>query len=517
MAKTMGRSSLVFAIMTLVSRVLGLCRDILIARYFDAAITDPFFAALRIPNTLRRFFAEGGFANAFVPVFSATKAEDPDKLKDLLRHTSGTLLGILLFITGLGIVFSGSVIALVANGLLAKPEQYVLAQAMLKIMFPYILLISLTAMCGGILNTFGRFAIPALTPALLNITLIGACLWRGYYRADSGDMVGMELAWAVLLGGILQLGLQLPFIAKEGLLLLPRWGWKHYGVRQIIKLMIPTLFGSSVGQLTVLLNTFLASHLMTGAISWLYYSDRMVELPIALIGVALGTVILPKLSALKAVDDDTRFIYTVDWAIRWGLVVGTAASVGLVVLAPTVLATLFYGGKFQQIDLLMTTYSLRAYAVAAVFLIMVKVLAPTFYARQDTRTPVRAGITAMIANLIAALILSQFYGHIGLAAASSISAIVNMSLLFYFLYRDGIHIKAASWLFLVKIIAANIAMALVLTFLQNTMIENAHWLDMPRIIRFSYLLLLVGIGFLVYLVALYLMGIRLKQFTLGYE
>lgn len=515
MARTMGRSSLVFAAMTLISRILGLLRDMLIARYFDASITDPFFAALRIPNTLRRFFAEGGFANAFVPVFSATKAEHPEKLKDLLRHTSGTLLGILLLITVLGVVFSGTVIALVANGLLEKPAQYVLAENMLRIMFPYILLISLTAMCGGILNTFGRFAIPALTPVLLNITLILACLWRAHHGAYSGGVVGMELSWAVLLGGILQLGLQLPFIAKEGLLLRPRWGWQHSGVRKIIKLMIPTLFGSSVGQLTVLLNTFLASHLITGSISWLYYSDRMVELPIALIGVALGTVILPKLSALKAIDDDARFVYTLDWAMRWGLVVGAAATVGLVVLAPSVLSALFYGGKFQAFDLVMTTYSLRAYAIAAVFLIMVKVLAPAFYARHDTKTPVHAGITAMIANLIAALILSRFYGHVGLAAASSVAAVVNVTLLFYFLRRDGVHIKTGSWLFLLQILAANIAMGLVLLFLQSTLIETPHWLEMHRLLRCIYLLLLISIGFLVYLIALYLMGIRLKQFRLG--
>lgn len=515
MAKTMGKSSLVFAAMTLISRILGLLRDMLVARYFDASITDPFFAALRIPNTLRRFFAEGGFANAFVPVFSATKAEHPDALKDLFSHTAGTLLTILLIITALGTLFAGGIITAVANGLVDKPAQYLLAENMLRIMFPYILLISLTAMCGGILNTYGRFAIPALTPVLLNITLIGACLYRGYISKNQEASAGMELAWAVLLGGILQLGLQLPFIVKLGLFTRPRWGWKHSGVRRIMKLMLPTLFGSSVGQLTVLLNTFLASHLMTGAISWLYYSDRMVELPIALIGVALGTVILPKLSALKAVEDDKRFVYTLDWAMRWGFVVGSAASVGLIVLAPAVLAALFYGGQFNQLDLAMTTLSLRAYAAAAVFLIMVKVLAPAFYARHDTKTPVRAGITAMIANLAAALILSRFYGHVGLAAASTVASIVNVSLLFYFLQKDGICIKGRSWLFILQIIAANLAMALVLSYLQSTLIDNTSWLAEPRLMRFLYLLLLISIGFLVYLVALYLMGIRLKQFKLG--
>lgn len=510
MARSIGRSSLVFAAMTLISRVLGLLRDILVARYFEAGITDPFFAALRIPNTLRRFFAEGGFANAFVPVFSATKAEHPEQLKDLLRHTSGTLLGFLLAITTVGVIFSGAIIYAVANGLSAKPEQFVLAEQMLRIMFPYILLVSLTAMAGGVLNTYGRFAIPALTPVLLNIALISACLWRAY-RGDAGD-VGMELAWAVLIGGILQLALQLPFLYRLGLLVMPKWGWKHSGVRRILRLMLPTLFGSSVGQLTILVNTFLASHLLTGSISWLYYTDRMVELPIALIGVALGTVILPKLSALKALDDERRFAYTLDWALRWGILVGSAASLGLTVLAPSILATLFYGGEFTAQDLLMTTLSLRAYGIAAVFLILVKVLAPAFYARHDTRTPVRAGICAMAANLLAAIVLSRFYGHVGLAAASALAAVVNVGLLLYFLWRQGIRIKTASLGFVFKLLAANAAMGLCLLYLQG---DAGQWLEWTRFERLWHLLLLIAVGIMTYFVALYALGVRKQQFILG--
>ena len=357
---SLGRSSAVFAVMTLLSRVLGLLRDMLVARYFDVMVTDAFYAALRIPNTLRRFFAEGSFANAFVPVFSATRTEHPEQLKDLLRHTSGTLLGILLAITAIGVLFSGAIITLVASGLSERPEQFVLASDMLRIMFPYILLISLTAMAGGVLNTFGQFGIPALTPVLLNITLIAAALWRHYHGAPhDGSVYGMELAWAVFLGGVAQLALQLPFLYKCGMLLCPRWGWKHSGVRRILKLMVPTLFGSSVGQLTVLINTYLASWLVTGSISWLYYSDRLVELPVGLIGVALGTVILPRLSALRAADNDAQFVRTLDWALRWGFLVGSAAAVGLIVLAPSIIAGLLYGGRFDAHYVEMTTLSLR--------------------------------------------------------------------------------------------------------------------------------------------------------------
>lgn len=314
----LGRSSLIFSVMTLLSRILGLLRDMLVARYFDSSITDPFFAALRIPNTLRRFFAEGGFANAFVPVFSATRTESPEQVKELFSHTAGTLMTALLVVTVFGVAFSGAIVFAVAYGLVEKPAQYLLAVDMLRIMFPYIFLISLTALAGGVLNTYGRFAVPALTPVLLNVTLILACLWRAQAGEETTLVYGMELAWAVLLGGILQLAIQIPFLARLGFLVRPRWGWKHGGVRRIMRLMLPTLFGSSVGQLSVLVNTFLASLLATGSISWLYYSDRMVELPVALIGVALGTVILPRLSALKAGEDWQRFYSTLDWALQIG-------------------------------------------------------------------------------------------------------------------------------------------------------------------------------------------------------
>ena len=509
---SLGRSSLLFACMTLISRVLGLLRDMLVARYFDSSITDPFFAALRIPNTLRRFFAEGGFANAFVPVFAATRAERPEAVRDLFRHTAGTLLSVLLAITVLGVIFAGSIIFAVAHGLTGKSAQYVLATDMLRIMFPYILLISLTALAGGVLNSYGRFAIPALTPVLLNVTLIAACLWRAAVGREDGTLVyGMELAWAVLAGGILQLAIQIPFLARIGLLVWPRWGGSHPGVRKIMRLMLPTLFGSSVGQLSVLVNTFLASMLATGSISWLYYSDRMVELPVALIGVALGTVILPRLSALKASDDWQRFYVTLDWALHWGLLVGSAAAVGLVALAPSILATLFYGGVFGEHDWLMTTRALRAYGIGVFFLIMVKVLAPAFYARHDTKTPVKAGITAMVVNMLAALLLGHFFDHVGLAAASTVAALVNMSLLLVFLYREGFSFKRFSLLYVGQLLLANGAMLSVLLWLQG---DAQVWLHLPVGQKMLQLVLIIVTGVLTFAVALYAMGIRFQQLQL---
>lgn len=513
---SLGRSSLVFALMTLVSRVLGLWRDMLVARYFDSAITDPFFAALRIPNTLRRFFAEGGFANAFVPVFSATRAqtqeEQPDAVRDLLAHTAGTLLTVLLAITALGVIFSGSIIFAVAHGLLEKPAQYVLATDMLRIMFPYILLISLTALAGGVLNSYGRFAVPALTPVFLNITLIVAALWRaGVGREDMTLAYGMELAWAVLAGGIVQLAIQIPFLARLGLLVWPRWGGKHPGVRRIMRLMLPTLFGSSVGQLSVLVNTFLASLLATGSISWLYYADRMVELPVALIGVALGTVILPKLSALKAGDDWQRFYVTLDWALRWGLLVGSAAAAGLVTLAPAILATLFHGGVFDDHSWRMTTQALRACGVGTFFLIMVKVLVPAFYARHDTKTPVKAGIAAMIVSMISAAVLGHYFAHVGLAAAGTVASVVNVSLLVFFLRREGIGLKRFSWLYLLQLFFANGAMVSVLWWLQG---DTNAWLSKPGGQQILHLLLIILAGMVTFVLALYATGIRFRQLQL---
>lgn len=502
---SVGKSSLVFAAMTLISRVLGLIRDILIARYFGATITDPFFAALRIPNTLRRFFAEGSFANAFVPVFSATRAEHPDALRDLLRHTSGTLLYILAAITLAGVLGSTWVIYVIAHGLTAKPEQFVLANHMLKIMFPYILLISLTAMAGGVLNSHGKFAIPAITPVFLNITLIGAGLYHYFISPNSN---GIELAWAVLLGGIIQLAIQLPSLYRLHLLCLPKWGWHHAGVRKIMKLMLPTLFGSSIGQLSILINTFLASMLVTGSISWLYYSDRMVELPIALIGVALGTVILPRLSALKAQDNREHFQKTLDWALRCGLLVGTAATCGLFILAPAILAALFYGGRFNAHDVLMSTLSLRAYACSVVLLILVKVLAPAFYARQDTKTPVKAGISAVCVNILMALILSRFYGHVGLAAASSFGALVNVSLLLYFLSKTQVKINLLRSRFCAQIIVANAAMIAILVYFNPSL---DAWIAWGRGMRIVHLVLLVILGMMSYAIALLLAGVRVRN------
>lgn len=499
MAKSLGRSSLVFSAFTMLSRLLGLLRDMLLARHFDSTITDPFFAALRIPNTLRRFFAEGSFTNAFVPVFTEVKEHNPAELAELLRRVCGTLLVLLLTVTALGVLFSGTVLALVAGGLTGHSRE--LAREMLPIMFPYILLISLTALASSVLNSFQIFAVPAFTPCLLNLTLIGASLW---HRPENH---GLELAWAVLLGGILQLAIQLPSLRRLGLLLRPKWGWHYGGVRKIFRLMLPTLFGSSVGQLTVLINTALASALATGSISWLYYADRLVELPVALIGVAIGVVILPRLSALKNQPSQRQFQLTLNWALRWGLLLGSAAAVGLSVAARPLVLTLFQRGKFDNHDVLMTTHALEIYGLGAFFLIMVKILAPAFYARQDTRTPVKAGLVAMTINMVLAFPLSHFYQHVGLAAATTIASFVNMTLLLQLLRP----LQFSRW-FLLRVVLANGVLVLVLLWLQGRLFPQQPFGSWERLLR---LMALVALAMASYVATLYGLGLRPRHLRLG--
>ncbi|MBR1374926.1 MAG: murein biosynthesis integral membrane protein MurJ [Cardiobacteriaceae bacterium] len=509
MSKSAAKSSLIFAAMTLISRLLGLLRDILIARFFPAGLSDIFFAAQRIPNTLRRFFAEGGFANAFVPVFSATKAENEAELKNLLAHTFGALFLILSLISLLGVIFSSTIFYFVAKGIAENPEKLALGSSMLAIMFPYILLISLTAMCGGILNTYGKFALPALTPAILNLAVISACFWR----KSHGETDGTELAWAVLGAGVLQLAVQLPFLFRLRLLVFPLINFAHQGVRKIIRLMIPTLFGSSVGQFVVLFNTFIASHLAVGSISWLYYTDRLVELPTALIGVALGTVILPRLSALKAKNKEEDFSRTLNWALRWGILVGTAAAIGLAMTAEHLLAAFFYGGKFTTYDVERTAASLQVYSCAALFLILVKILAPAFYARQDTKTPVKIAIVAMLTNVVLAVILSRYFAHIGLAMSATISAVVNVCLLTLSLKKFGFHIEGKFFSFIGKIIFANLAMAV---FLYLVLFNSslAEYLELARLERILRILITIISAAAIYALALFISGIRPRSLSL---
>ncbi len=490
--------------MTLVSRILGFVRDILIARLFGAATgTDAFFVAFKIPNFMRRLFAEGAFSQAFVPVLSEYRARNrPGELQTFLDGMSGVLTLALLGMTVIGIVLAPVFIAVFAPGFVADTPKYELASAMLRLTFPYLLFISLTALAGGILNAFGRFAVPALTPALLNLAMIGTALWL----APRLDEPVMALAWGVLIAGIAQLAFQVPFLARAGLLPRPRPAFRDPGVRKVLRLIVPALFGVSVTQINLLIDTVIASFLITGSVSWLYYSDRMIEFPLGVFGIALATVILPGLSRRHAQDRPELFTRTLDWALRWVMVVTPAAALGLALLAGPILSTLFQYQAFGAHDVLMSTRSLIAFCVGLPAFVAIKVLANGYYARQDTATPVRIGIKAMLANIVFNLILVWPLAHAGLALATSCSAMLNGLLLYRGLRAAGVYRPMPGWGRLAfTVIAANGAMGAVLVLGPPPM---EWWIAAGALERSLELALWAGVGALAFAITLFATGIR---------
>ena len=438
------RSGAIVGAMTFLSRILGFVRDQILAIVFGAgAATDVFLVAWKIPNFLRKLFAEGAFAQAFVPVFSEYRETRGRKeLTDLAAHVAGTMILILLIISTLGVMLAPLLILLFAPGFNDNQEQYELATHMLRITFPYLFFVSLLAYAGSMLNTFGRFAIPSLTPVLLNICMILAAL----FLSPLFEQPIVALAWGVFIAGIVQLLFQWPFLQQLGLLPRPRWGWRHPGVRRILKLMAPVLFGSSVAQINILLDTIIASFLITGSLSWLYYSDRLVQFPLGILGVALATVILPRLSAQFSAASEKDYQHTISWAIKLTLVAGCPAAVGLFLLAAPMLATLFEYGAFTPRDTLMASYSLIAYAFGLPAYLLIKVLLPAFFSRQNTRTPVRIGIICLVTNMVLNLIfvfilvrLDFIAPHMALAVASTTTAWQQVILLYYRLHTDNIY------------------------------------------------------------------------------
>ena len=377
MSRKLLKSAAVVSAMTTLSRVLGLVRDVVFARYFGAGMgTDAFFIAFKIPNFLRRLFAEGAFSQAFVPVLTEYKTRRThDDVRGLSAHVVGTL-GVMLFIlTLIGVIAAPILVMAFAPGFIGDQPRLDLTADMLRITFPYILFISLTALAGGILNSYGKFGVPALTPVLLNLVMIGAAIWVAPYM----DPPIMALAWGVFVAGIVQLLFQLPFLYRMKLLGLPRWGWKDEGVSRILRLMVPALFGSSVVQINLLFDVLIASFLAAGSVSWLYYSDRLVEFPLGVFGIALATVILPKLSQRHAEQSQEHFSLTLDWALRWVVIIGTPAALGLFLLSGPLITTIFHYGEFNDHSVYMAKLSLMAYSLGLMGFILVKVLAPGYY------------------------------------------------------------------------------------------------------------------------------------------
>lgn len=517
MGKGLIKSTFVVSGATLISRVLGFARDMIFANLFGAgAGTDAFFVAFKIPNFLRRLFAEGAFSQAFVPVLAETRSRgDHTAVRDLIASTSGTLGVILLLITLLAILASDGLVYLFAPGFHGHADKFALAADMLQLTFPYLLFISLTALAGGVLNTYGRFAIPALTPVWLNIVLIASAFWGGIYL----QLPIMALAWGVLIAGIVQLLFQLPLLYRLGLLVLPRFSWHHSGVRKILKLMLPAIFGSSVAQINLLLDTIIASFLVTGSVSWLYYSDRLVEFPLGLFAIAIATVILPNLSSRHAESDAEQFSKTLDWALRMVLLVGIPSALALFMLASPILTTLFQYGAFSEGDVAMSALSLQAYSLGLIGFMLVKILAPGFYARQDTKTPVRFGIYSMVANMglnilfVVPMVIMGVEGpHAGLALATACSAFLNAVLLYRRLRRTGIYQLQPGWLlYSGRLLLASAFLALLLYIFTPAMSEWFAWGAGERLLQ---VLFLVSIGISGYFALLWLLGVRKEDFIL---
>ena len=492
--------------MTFLSRILGFVRDMVIARIFGAGMAaDVFFVAFKIPNFLRRLFAEGAFAQAFVPVLSETKTKsNHDSVRELISALSGQFALILALITLIGVIAAPIIITVFAPGFLSDQPKFDLAVELLRWTFPYLFFISLTALAGAILNAYGRFWVPAFTPVLLNLSLIGMAVWV----APELDEPVMALAWGVFLAGVVQLAFQLPFLWKYGLLPRPRLR-KHEGVDETKRLMIPALFGVSVSQINLLLDTLLASFLVTGSVSWLYYSDRLMEFPLGLLGIALATVVLPSLSTDKASDDPQAFNRTLNWALRVGLVLGVPAMAGLAWLAMPMLMTLFQYGAFTVHDVNMATQSLMAYAFGLWAFILIKVLAPGFYARKDMKTPVRIAIVAMVSNMVMNLILIGPLAHVGLALATSLSAILNAGLLWYGLHRCGALQMDARWnRTVLQITLAVTAMSgLLLWGVESVTV----WSDWDAWARVGHLMKWILLAMVTYFFTLWVTGFRLKE------
>ena len=502
------RSSGLVGAMTMLSRVLGLVRDMVIARYFGAgAGADAFFVAFKIPNFLRRLFAEGAFSQAFVPVLSSYRAgQSVSDVKRLVNAVAGSLGMVLLAVTLVAMLGSPVLTTVFAPGFLDDEVKFALTSDMLRITFPYLLLISLTAFAGGILNSYDRFAVPAFTPVLLNLAMIAAAIWL----APLMEEPVMALAWGVLIAGALQLFFQLPFLMRLGLLPRPKVDYRHEGVSRILKLMLPALFGVSVSQINLLLDTVLASFLQTGSVSWLYYSDRLSELPLGVFGIAIATVILPSLSRKHASASVDRFAATLDWAVRAVLLIGVPAALALGLLAEPLIATLFGYGEVTDRDVIMSAQSLRAYSAGLLAFMLIKVLAPGFFAREDIRTPVRIGVIAMVANMVFNLILVFPLAHAGLALATSLSAWLNGFLLWRGLRRKGAWQSQPGWpRFLAQLVFANALLAGVILWLRAPVGE---WLVMTGYQRATDMSVLVGSGVVVYFLALALAGVRVRHF-----
>ncbi len=505
-ARGLLHSTGIFSCMTLISRLFGLLRDMAIAHSFGASpAADAFWVAFKIPNFLRRLFAEGSFVQAFVPILTEYKQKPRAEMLDFISHVLGTLAIILLVLTLVAMLTAPWLIKVVAPGFAESGARYGLATDMLRVTFPYIFFISLTAFVAAILNSYGYFASTAFAPVLLNLCLIAGA-WYGAKQVSVGVMA---LAWSVCVAGVVQLLFLLFFLWRLRISCWPRWGWHHSGVRRLLDLMLPTLLGSSASQVNLLVDNILASLLQVGSVSWLYYADRLSQFPLGIFGVAIATVILPHLSQHYVTSDEQRFSASIDWALRLVLLIACPAALALGMLSEPIMLTLFNYGHFSGHDAQMAARALLAFAPGLAAFMLVKVLIAGFYARQNTRTPVRIGLLVIATNSGLSLLLIKPLAHAGLALATSLSAWLNVILLFYYLCHLGIYRRAPHWFaFGLRLLVCNLMLGLVLLLCAQPLAKWLQWDWQQRVLHLGGLMLA---GITVYLVSLVVSGLRWRE------
>ncbi len=504
MSKSLFKSTSVVVSMTMISRIFGFVRDMVTAYLFGAgAAFDAFSVAFKIPNFMRRLFAEGSFSQAFVPVLAEyQKRKSSDEVTRFINAMSGTLGVTLIIVTVLGMVGAPWIVRIFAPGFAVSGDRFDLAVTMLRITFPYLMLISLTAFSGAILNTYSRFWVAAFTPVFLNICMIAAALWL----SPQFKTPIIALAWGVFIAGVIQLLFQWPFLRRLKLMPRPRVSFRDEGVTRVLKLMVPALFGVSVGQINLLVDTIFVSLLVVGSPSWLYYSDRLMEFPLGVFGVAISTVILPHLSRHHATESTESFSLTLDWALRSVLLIGLPAAVVMLVLAGPMLSTLFQHGEFNGHAVIMAQRSLMAFSLGITPFMLVKILAAGFYAKQDLRTPVRIGVIAMVTNTILNASLIWSLAHAGIALSTSLAALVNSGFLFYYLRKRNLYSARDGWkLFATRLFIANVVLGLWLWFSAG---DLNTWIMQKVMWRYTHLAFLLISAMVIYFSALWLTGIR---------
>lgn len=496
---------------TMLSRVLGFVRDTIMARIFGAGIaSDAFVVAFKLPNLLRRIFAEGAFSQAFVPILAEYKTQKGEEAtRTFVAYVAGQLTLVLALVTLLGVLAAPWIVWASAPGFSDNPERFELTSDLLRVTFPYILLISLSSFVGALLNTWNRFAVPAFVPTLLNVSMIFFALFLTPYF----DPPIMAMGWAVLVGGLLQLLYQLPHLRKIGLLVLPRVNLRDSGVWRVLRQMGPAILGVSVAQISLIINTIFASFLVAGSVSWMYYADRLMELPAGVLGVALGTILLPSLAKTHAAEDPAAYSKLLDWGLRLCVLLALPCALALALLSEPLVVALFQYGKFTAVDADMTQRALLAYSVGLLGMLLVKVLAPAFYARQDIRTPVRiAMFTLLMTQVMNVLFVFVIpLAHAGLALAIGLAACLNAGLLFWKLRARGFYQPQPGWgMFASKLLAALLVMVVVLVGMLWLM---PAWSDGNMLQRLLRLGALVAAGALSYFVVLGILGFRLRDFA----